>query len=200
MFKSVFLAIRHGQTAWNAQGRFQGLADVPLSPEGRARTRLNCARLAALFAVEAPGWAPRRILTSPLGRARETADALRAAMDLPADAIRADDRLVEAGFGIWEGLTTLEVKERFPEERRRRKAERWTFSPPGGCSYDDLRVRLEALLGELEDAPRTVLVTHTGNLRVLMTLAGGMARDEAVRAPVPQDALFRFEGGRMSAL
>lgn len=200
MFKSVFHAIRHGQTDWNAQGRFQGLSDVPLSTEGRERTRLSCARVAALLAAEAPECAPRRIMSSPLGRARETADILRLAMGLPADAVFADDRLAEAGFGAWEGLTTLEVKERFPAERRRRKAERWTYSPPGGGSHEDLRVRLEGLLGELEDAPPTVFVTHTGNLRVLMTLAGGIAREEALRSPVPQDALFRFAGGRMSTL
>lgn len=197
MVKTRFYAIRHGQTAWNAEGRFQGLTDVPLSPEGYRQVSLCGARLAGLF--QAPGGlaAPVRIITSPLARARATAEILREAIGLPPTSLSGDPRLREAGFGRWEGLTTLEVKRTFPEERRRRRADRWTFAPPGGQSYEDLARAMESLLAGLDGEEPTLLVTHSGNLRALMTLAGGMTREGAMHAPTLHDALYVFAGGMM---
>lgn len=99
------VAVRHGQTAWNAAGRYQGFADVALDDEGRAQSD----KLAdALGDLAADG-----LVTSDLRRARETAVPLARALGL--DPV-ADARLREVDVGAWEGLTPEQAEERFPEE------------------------------------------------------------------------------------
>ncbi|MCS6964130.1 histidine phosphatase family protein [Thermoflexus sp.] len=90
--------IRHGRTAWNAQGRIQGWADVPLDEVGREQARRLAERLRA-----SP---PDRILCSPLWRAYETAQILAAAWGVP---VEVDERLKERGQGPLEGRTGVEV-------------------------------------------------------------------------------------------
>ncbi|PSM18839.1 histidine phosphatase family protein [Nitratireductor sp. StC3] len=194
MVKIAFYAMRHGETAWNAQGRFQGHSDIALSPAGRAQALAGAAGLRAMLANEPRLSAPERIVTSPLARARETAEIVRDALGLPEAALCVDVRLREAGFGNWEGLTTLEVKARFPQERRRRKAERWSYAPPGGESYADIDRAMRGLIDELDRAPLSLLVTHAGNLRILMMRAAGRDPAEALRDPVGHGTVHFFDG------
>ena len=196
MVKTAFYAMRHGETAWNAQGRFQGHSDIALSPEGRAQARAGAAHLRSMLAKQPHLPAPERIVTSPLARARETARIVRDALGLPEEALSVDTRLREAGFGDWEGLTTLEVKARFPQERRRRKADRWSYAPPGGESYADIDRAIRGLLDELDRAPLPLLVTHAGNVRILMIRAAGRDPAEALRNAVGHGAVHFFDGGR----
>ncbi|MVA99336.1 histidine phosphatase family protein [Nitratireductor sp. CAU 1489] len=197
MVKTAFYAMRHGETPWNAQGRFQGHSDIPLSAEGRAQALAGASRLTAKLMQSPELPAPERILTSPLGRARETAEIVRCALGLPDEALHADARLREAGFGAWEGLTTLEVKARFPEERRRRKADRWSYAPPGGESYANIDRAMRGLIDELDRAPLSLLVTHAGNLRIMMMRAAGRDPAEALRDPVGHGVVHFFDGRGM---
>ncbi|MEQ8452070.1 MAG: histidine phosphatase family protein [Nitratireductor sp.] len=197
MVKTAFYAMRHGETAWNAQGRFQGHSDIALSPAGRAQALAGVAGLRAMLAKQPHLPAPERIVTSPLARARETAGIVRDALGLPEEALSVDTRLREAGFGDWEGLTTLEVKARFPQERRRRKAGRWSYAPPGGESYADIDRATCSLLEELDRAPPSLLVTHAGNVRILMIRAAGRDPAEALRDSVGHGAVHLFDGGQM---
>jgi probable phosphoglycerate mutase len=96
---------RHGQTAFNAERRFQGQLDVELDDVGRAQA----ARSARLLA----GLAPSAIVSSDLVRARSTAEALATLTDLRVDT---DKRLREIDVGSWQGLTFDEVAQRFPDE------------------------------------------------------------------------------------
>jgi probable phosphoglycerate mutase len=114
----VLALVRHGESTWVAEGRFQGRADPPLSETGRAQARAVGVRLAAPEAppsLPLPAGAPVAIVHSPLRRAAETATAI-------ADARRADtplialDDLVEIAQGTWEGLTHAEVRARYATE------------------------------------------------------------------------------------
>ena len=96
---------RHGQTAWNAERRFQGQLDVDLDDVGRAQA----ARAARLLA----GLSPSAIIASDLVRARTTAEALASLTGL---SVATDKRLREIDVGFWQGLTFDEVSARFPEE------------------------------------------------------------------------------------
>ncbi|WP_376791062.1 histidine phosphatase family protein [Thermoflexus sp.] len=98
MAERLFL-IRHGRTAWNAQGRVQGWADVPLDEVGREQARRLAERLR--------GDPPERILCSPLWRAYETAQILAAAWGVP---VEVDERLKERGQGPLEGRTGVEIE------------------------------------------------------------------------------------------
>ncbi len=98
------IVLRHGRTSWNAEGRFQGQADIPLDHRGQAQAQRAAAVLAEL--------APAAIVSSDLGRARETAAAVSEATGL---LVRTDPRLREIHVGSWEGLTAAEVVEVDPD-------------------------------------------------------------------------------------
>jgi broad specificity phosphatase PhoE len=198
MINNTLFLVRHGRTAWNEEGRFQGLTDVPLSAAGRADAEANGRRLASHLAAGCSYPGQTRLLSSPLLRCIETARILAEHLGLPETAVETDDRLAEAGFGHWEGLTTHEVKARFPDERRARKADRWNFAPAGGGSYADLHARMKLFTHSLTVDALPIVVTHSGNLRVMIGMLEGLDRDESVRRAIPHDRVFRWSQGRFA--
>ena len=200
MVKHLLFAMRHGQTRWNAEGRFQGRSDHPLTVEGRRQAARNGRKLKAH--LEHLGLEPSRIAAyaSPLGRARETIEAVVVEMGIPEGRVNVDVRLAEASFGRWEGMTTLEVKASFPAERRLRKADRWNFDLHGGDSYAELARRMAGFLSDLDPGRPALLVSHAGNIKVMAGMLAGMTREDAMAFPVPHDALFCWDGNGLSCI
>jgi probable phosphoglycerate mutase len=198
MVKHLLFAMRHGETRWNAEGRFQGRSDHSLTIEGRHQAEENGRRLKAHG--ERLGLEPSRIAAyvSPLRRARETLDAVAAETGIPQSRINVDPRLAEASFGRWEGMTTLEVKASFPVERRLRKADRWGFDLHGGDSYAGLARLMESFLADLDAGGPALLVSHAGNIRVLAGMLAGITAEEAMAFSVPHDALLCWDGRRLT--
>ena len=188
--------IRHGQTDWNAEYRLQGQQDIPLNETGRLQATGNGARLAAL-AGDLSGY---RYVSSPLGRARETMERMRAAAGLDPSAYDLDERLLEICFGDWEGFTSREISIRQPERYRERHEEKWDFMPPGDFaeSYEILSWRVGSWLKALERP--TVAVCHGGVIRCIFKLVGGVAREDAANLDIPQDRILRFGEGRLEWL
>lgn len=187
------LFVRHGETAWNAEGRLQGQRDIPLNGRGRAQACDAGRRVAQLLRIA--GQAPEAVpfVASPLSRARETAALARAAAGLDAHAFGEDDRLRELSFGAWEGFTWPEVKAREPERHRERRRDAWRFTPPDGESYADLAERLRPWLATLREP--VVVVAHGGVARALMVLVGGLSTLAAPTAEVTQGRVLRFADG-----
>src|SRR5580704_12785258 len=132
--------VRHGETDWNAERRLQGRLDVPLNALGRKQAARCGELLGRLFA--AGGTAPQQFAftASPLSRARETMEILRAALGLAPDDYAIDSRLAELSFGSWEGLTYKEVRALDRSVLATRERDKWNFQPPGGESYAQLLV------------------------------------------------------------
>ncbi len=198
MINTTLFLVRHGRTAWNEDGRFQGLTDVPLSAAGRADAEENGRRLARHLTGLDARQSRLRLVSSPLARCIETARILAAQLGLPGTQVGSDVRLAEAGFGHWEGLTTHEVKARFPDERRARKADRWNFAPEGGGSYADLHARMKLFTHSLAADALPIVVTHSGNLRVMIGMLEGLERDEIVRRAIPHDRVFCWSDGKLA--
>jgi broad specificity phosphatase PhoE len=154
------LVIRHGATDWNADGRIQGRADVPLSEAGRRG--LMTANLPAAF-IRA------RCLSSPLRRAMETAQLLGFEP-------HPEPRLIEMDWGKWEGCTLAELRAKLGEEMTRNEARGLDFRPLGGESPRDVQDRLRPLLSSLSGL--TIAITHKGVLRALYALAAGWSMQE----------------------
>jgi probable phosphoglycerate mutase len=153
------LLIRHGPTAWNASGRIQGRIDVELSDRGRAEVRRW--RLPAAFA-------DARLVSSPLRRARETAELLTGR------APRIDPRLSEMDWGRFAGRRLADLRAEAPEDMASNEARGLDFRPPAGESPRDVCARLQALLGDLAADPRPVVaVCHKGVIRAALVLATG---------------------------
>jgi broad specificity phosphatase PhoE len=126
------LVIRHGQTAWSVAGKHTGRTDVPLTDIGRDEAR-DAARTLH-------GWNLRRAYTSPLARARETAEIVA-----PACGVVVDDDLLEWDYGDFEGETTPQSRERIPGWSV------WTHAMSGGESVDEVGGRADRFLARVGD-------------------------------------------------
>jgi probable phosphoglycerate mutase len=154
------VAIRHAPTAWNRARRLQGRTDIPLDEAGEA--------VARSWAVP-DEWRGYHVLSSPLQRARRTAQIL-----FPDREIAIDARLIEIGFGDWEGEVLAELRARPGGDARARESLGLDFSAPGGETPRDVQARLRPLLVEIDAARRpTLIVAHKAVIRALLSLATG---------------------------
>ncbi len=154
--------VRHGETAWNDEGRAQGQSDTPLNHKGRAQAALTGARLEPLDFEAA--------YSSDLQRVAHTAEVIINGTDLPLIKMKS---LREKAFGEWEGMTFKEVEEHHPSMFRRLFDEDVEFAPPGGESDRQLYARMKSAAVELlqthSDSEGNVLVVgHGGSLRGLI--------------------------------
>jgi broad specificity phosphatase PhoE len=179
---STLLLVRHGETDWNRDGRWQGHSDTHLNDLGRKQA----ARLAAeLDGVDV-------VYSSDLARARETAEILAARLELP---VQVDPRLRERSFGTWEGKTGPEIEADFAGAHAR-----WLAGGPGADDaepFDDFAARVQAFLGEVVERhpDETVLVVaHGGSIRVIHALAQGLdyVRDHRSIPGVPNCTVARY--------
>lgn len=189
----TLIAIRHGETDWNAVARLQGTQDIPLNDRGRQQAIANGRALAAWF--DRTGEAPETFdyAASPLGRARETMALIRAELGLAPDGHRIDDRLRELTFGRWEGMTLKEVKAVDAAGHAARKADRWEFVPPDGESYAMLADRIALWLDDVDRD--MVIATHGGVVRALLKLISGRDPVEIAAFPIHQDRFVVFRDG-----
>jgi broad specificity phosphatase PhoE len=148
---------RHGRTEWNRADRFQGQLDVDLDSDGVAQAERTAANVAA--------YQPDVIVSSDLRRAVRTAQALS---DLIGLAVEFDPRLRERHFGPWQGLTSAEVRERYPDD-----FVRWTTAAPVTNPaiepLDDLAKRVSSAFRDVSGrigGGTAVLVTHGAAARV----------------------------------
>jgi broad specificity phosphatase PhoE len=187
---------RHGETAWNAEGRVQGQYDTDLDPLGQAQADANGLKLAKL--IEKPELFD--FIASPLRRTRETMERIRRGMALNANHYLLDDRLMEVHFGDWQGFTLSEISMVSPELLEARHRNKWNFIPPGdeAENYDMLARRFSGWL-ETVKVP-TVCVTHGGVIRSLFYLVQGLDGEVASRLAVPQDEVLRLEHGKLEWL
>ena len=175
--------VRHGQTDWNAELRFQGRQDIPLNRNGQNQADENGRKLAKLLG-KAEGM---RFIASPLGRARETMERVRTQMGLDPGDYETDERLVEISFGDLEGITQPEIKKSNRELYYQRKRNPWTFRPVNGESHEDALARVREWHCELTGD--CVVAAHGAIGRILrIYLLGLDVREEShSRFAFPQD-------------
>ena len=166
--------VRHGQTEWSLNGRHTGTTDIPLTDEGRAEAHAS-APLVQAMPID-------RIVCSPLQRARETC----ALLDLGLEPT-IDPDLVEWNYGVYEGITTKEIRETVPDWTV------WFGGCPDGETPDQVATRVDRVIAGAREAGGTTLVVAHGHvLRVLTARWLGLA---------PQDGrFFRLDTATVSLL
>jgi broad specificity phosphatase PhoE len=190
---TIFLA-RHGESDWNVAKRFQGHSDRPLTERGRHQAHA-LADLVASQEIDA-------VYTSPLSRARETAEIVAARTRLEPVAL---PELREVDTGSWSGLSRADVEARFPEGFTR-----WRSGGSGwedGESYEEMAERVIGALRTIaEDHPdgRVLVISHGGPIRAIHAAAEGVAiRDYRRLRPVEPNARLSsvaVENGRLTRL
>ena len=189
-----FYLIRHGETDWNREGRLQGQRDIPLNALGRDQAAGAGRILRDVLAARGCDPSRLRFTASPLGRARDTMERVRAALGLPPAGYGTDDRLREIAFGDWEGRSWGELKAEARPLVKARKLDTWNFVPPGGESYAGLARRLRPWVATV--ATGEVVVAHGGVARVLLHLLAGAAAAEAPGIEITQGRVIWFRKGR----
>lgn len=171
--------VRHGQTDWNLQGRYQGQIDEPLNAAGLEQ--------AAALADHLDGSCFDAIYASGLQRARCTAEIVAGRLRL---AVHIDPRLREVNLGEWEGLTVPEIKTRYAEVWEARQADPEHVRPPGGETVVEVGRRMCQAADDIaRDWPggRVLVVSHGVALASLLARARNLPFAEALRL-IPQNA------------
>ena len=186
--RTQVLAIRHGETEWNSEGRFQGHLNSVLNAQGLAQALSLGTRLASeRFDL---------LISSDLGRALQTASAI--AMSTGHEIV-VEPRLRERNMGIFQGLTAAEVKSRYPDDYTRFKANDPDYVIPGGESMRQLFERSVACFTQLAErhAGMTLAtVTHGGVLAMLYRHARAMALDAPRDFTLHNTSVNRFHHRR----
>src|SRR5919109_2911778 len=181
---TTLLLVRHGETDWNRDGRWQGHSDRPLNELGQ--------RQASELAESLDG--VDVIYSSDLVRARETAEILGAQLGVE---VRLDRRLRERSFGAWEGMTMDEIEQRFREA-----LDRWRTGEGFGADdaepFEEFGARVRSFVEDVlgRHPQETVLVVgHGGSIRVVHAFACGLdyVRDHRSIPAVANCAVARYE-------
>ena len=160
---TTLLLVRHGETDWNREGRWQGHSDTHLNETGREQARRIAAELDGVDVI----------YSSDLARAHETAEIIAGDLGLP---VRVDARLRERSFGAWEGLTAEQIEAGFREEHLR-----WLAREGAGADdaepFEAFGARVRSFLADVLDAhpdQTVLLVAHGGSIRVIHAFASGL--------------------------
>lgn len=185
------LVVRHGRTASNAAGRYQGSIDTDLDEVGVAQAHALDGALPGDLEL---------VVCSPLRRACRTAEIFATARGLP---LAMDGAFRERSVGVFEGLTAPEARERYPELWAREITRRWDDAPPGGESIGALFERLTPGLAALRDAyadRRVVLVAHGFVSKAIRAICTGryddyfdwlLANGQVLEVTIPADLRTR---------
>jgi alpha-ribazole phosphatase len=154
------ILVRHGETLWTAQRRYQGQTDVPLSDMGRRQ-----AEALGRFFI---GQSVDRLYSSDLQRAVHTAEPVSRALGIP---VTQDRRLRETFFGEWEGRTYNEIEARWPRDLAVWYDDPVAHTPPGGERLALLKERVAAFVDDMRRQHKgetVVTVAHGGVIRAIL--------------------------------
>jgi probable phosphoglycerate mutase len=172
--------LRHGQTEWNLQGRFQGRKNSSLTDLGKSQALQQGVLLDALPLQ------PQKRYCSPLGRAVQTAELAFGTMS----GVTIDDRLQEIDFGEWEGVTRNAISAQIttPYETKT-----WKFNSPSGETFDQIHDRVYDFLKDQTEP--AAIVTHGVTATVIRGLCMGMTQSELLKLSSEQGCLFHLSNG-----
>lgn len=174
--------IRHGETDWNLEGRFQGHTDIPLNAHGREQIA-GMARI-----LEELPFSMDLIVSSPLSRARESAEIIAEKLSYPKEAILTEPLLTERFFGAAEGLTAPERKEKYPDGNF-----------PGMETLEELFCRagtaFEKLARDYGDRAHVLAVAHGAILNAVLTVVtkGRIPYPGEENVQVRQGEIYRIQ-------
>ena len=186
--------VRHGQTRFNLERRYQGACDSPLTALGEDQARAVGRLLAELAPRDCP------IVSSPLGRARATAELIRRAGGFTSD-ITLDPRLAEISMGAWDGRLISEIDTAAAGFTSEDLPPDWYMRSPDGETYAQFAARLGDWVESVRSLPGPLIVVSHGVAgRVIRGLYAHLDKDTALRLPVPQDAVFRLNDGTIERI
>jgi len=191
----IYLTL-HGETEWNRERRFQGQLDSPLTAHGIHQAQLMGATLRELLG-DSTGYT---VVSSPLGRARRTAEIICEVLGIDSRQIETDARLAEVNLGSWAGMTRDEVQARGPKALGDTGRYDWYFRSPDGETLVDVTTRVRQWLSDTTARDRVIAISHGVTSRILRGLYGGIAQSQALMLEVSRDVVFRLHDGSIDRI
>ncbi|MEM7729650.1 MAG: histidine phosphatase family protein [Pseudomonadota bacterium] len=180
----IFL-IRHGETEWNVEERYQGRRDSPLTDRGCEQSKHYGLWLSKMVRK------PDTVYSSPLGRARQTEAILRPFLNAPTT--RWDDRLQEVDFGSWTGIQRADILTDPSNKHHGQGCSSTRFGSPDGESLDAALCRAASWLGELEGT--VIAVTHGLICRVIEAAYVGRPKQAMEWSPLAHGTILHLKRG-----
>jgi probable phosphoglycerate mutase len=182
--------LRHGQTKWNVEGRYQGQLNSALTPLGQEQAKSNALKLQKYVNLNEV-----KLFASPLGRAKETAKIIAKQSGLEASQIIFEENLQEVNYGIFEGKTKAYCQEVYAKAFAKREANKFTYVLEGGESYENVFVRLKRWLALVQEEKEIVVVAHEMINRALRGIYRNLPTEEMLTLRQPNDMLIKLENG-----
>ncbi|MGE7919753.1 histidine phosphatase family protein [Viridibacillus sp. NPDC093762] len=187
MNQTIYL-LRHGETVFNSQGRYQGELDSPLTDDGIAQVK-SIARVLKMYIQDPKEWG---IISSPLGRAMQSTEIICNTLGLDVSKVQTDNRLSEVSVGSWAGLTIKEIEEKWPELLKQTDHYNWYFNSPNGESYACVEERVTDWLKSIEGHEKIIAVSHGLTGRILRGVYNNLEKNQALKLEVSQDTFFKL--------
>jgi probable phosphoglycerate mutase len=194
-YPKIFL-LRHGQTVWNAEGRYQGQLDSPLTEKGKEQAKNNALKLKQHLS----SFSNIKIFSSPLGRAKSTTLILCNVLDIDVKNLRFEDAIKEVNYGLFEGKTKAYCKEVYSEAYEARENDKWSYCLEGGESYKMVDKRLKNWLKTIENEKEVIIVAHEMINRVLRGLYCAYPIEEMLQLRQDNDIILKLENANENFL
>lgn len=195
MSQTIYL-FRHGETEFNLQGRYQGELDSPLTEAGIQQVQQNACMLKSIIG-NPQEW---KIVSSPLGRAMQSAAIICETIGYDVQNVQQDKRLAEVAVGQWAGLTTSEIESTWPKRFHKGDIYSWYFHAPDGETYEAVTSRISDWLEEIQREPKVIAISHGLTGRILRRLYAGLGREDALKLAVSQDMFFKLSNNTITTI
>ena len=192
----TIILIRHGQTKWNVEGRYQGRLNSDLTKKGKEQAQANALKIANVLNLKEPF----KIFSSPLGRAKESCHIICDTLGIDRKEVIFDERISEFNYGIFEGKTKVECKEKYPQVLADREANKWSYQIENGESYMLVTDRLKSWLESVKDEKKVVMVAHEMVNRALRGLYCSLDSDSMLLLRQANDVVIKLENFKENIL
>ena len=187
--------LRHGQTLWNVEGKYQGQLDSPLTKKGKVQAKENALKLKNYCDVKEVNF-----FSSPLGRAKSTSEIIAKELGLDVSQICFENNIQEFNYGIFEGKTKEFCRRELKKEFEQREANKWSYVLEGGESYVMVTKRLKIWLHSVKDEKVIVVVAHEMINRALRGLYLNLETKKTLTLFQANEMLIKLENGKETVL
>ncbi|MBU1667042.1 histidine phosphatase family protein [bacterium] len=185
----TIILLRHGQTEWNVEGRYQGQLNSALTLKGKEQAKVNALKLHKHLGLKREF----KFFSSPLGRAKESAFIICETLGLSKDTIIFDERIQEFNYGIFEGKTKEECARVYADELRAREADKFFYTIEGGESYERVNKRLYSWLESVKDEKLIIMVAHEMVNRALRGIYSNYSNEKTLTLRQENDLVIKLE-------
>lgn len=191
MTQEMYL-IRHGETEFNVEGKFQGQSNSPLTENGKDQIYQVARMLKMELGDDIHNW---EIISSPLGRAMDSTKILCETLAYDLTKVQTDERLAEVSVGDWAGLYIEDIKAQWPRLLEGTNHYNWYFNSLGGERYADVEGSVKAFLESVKDKEKLIVVAHGVTSRIIRGLYQNLDKDEALSLEVAHETFFKLADG-----